>query len=192
MKFTGIALAAGALLATLGATPAPATVTLVGTNLSFSQMHAACSDALGGVTFSSGHVRFISSSNGTASSDSAATGIETISFAGASGAAKRSKSAESPSARRPSVKSEGIAPPDSPSPRRTYATAAGSRTMRRAVEIAGSAPSLWQRPATHAMRAGHAACASHIRGRGAQPPSVPTTAKVAKSSGRRGMTTPAP
>jgi hypothetical protein len=87
MKFTGIALAAGALLATLGATPAPATVTLVGTNLSFSQMHAACSDALGGVTFSSGHVRFISSSNGTASSDSAATGIETISFAGASGAA---------------------------------------------------------------------------------------------------------
>ncbi|MGR4065184.1 MAG: hypothetical protein ACLQPV_07020, partial [Vulcanimicrobiaceae bacterium] len=63
MKFISIALAAGALVATLGATPAPATVTLTGTNLSFSQMHAACSDALGGITFSAGHVRFIGASN---------------------------------------------------------------------------------------------------------------------------------
>jgi hypothetical protein len=87
MKFTGIALAAGTLVATLGATPAPAPVTLVGTNLSFSQMHAACSDALGGVTFSSGHVRFIGASNVAASSDATQTGIETISFSGASGSA---------------------------------------------------------------------------------------------------------
>ncbi len=87
MKFISIALAAGALVATLGATPAPATVTLTGTNLSFSQMHAACSDALGGITFSAGHVRFIGASNVAASSDAATTGIETISFSGSHGSA---------------------------------------------------------------------------------------------------------
>ncbi len=88
MKFTSIALAAGALVATLGATPAPPTsVTLVGTNMSFSQMHAACSDALGGITFASGHVRFMASTNVDSGSDAGPTATETVTFSGPHGSA---------------------------------------------------------------------------------------------------------
>ncbi|MBV8490078.1 MAG: hypothetical protein JO199_06050 [Candidatus Eremiobacteraeota bacterium] len=77
--------AALALLVAIGATGAPATVTVAPANLSFKQAMTACPGALAGITFTLGHLRIAEQSGVDSDIDASNPAAQVVTLAASNG-----------------------------------------------------------------------------------------------------------